>query len=241
MRLKQKGLVAALAVALGVVALVVWMRTNLDGWVKAAIEHHGSQIVGVAVRVESVELQPLQGRGVIRGLTVANPEGFTDPHAVKVAQLELVLDTATLTKAVVRIQKIAIQSPELYVQRKAGGTNFDVLQRNAKRHAAGADGEPQNASNGPRFIIDTFRVVRPTAQARADALGPVVVPVALGDVSLDAIGAQRGGVTATELTNEIVNAVVRNLVAGVRFDRLLRSGSQGVEQLGNAIKGWLGQ
>lgn len=241
MRWKNKWVAVLAAVVMVAVVLVLWMRSNLDGWVRAAIEHHGSRIVGVAVRVESVELQPLQGRGVIRGLTVANPEGFTDAHAVKVAQLELVLETATLTQAVVRIQKIAIQAPELYVERKAGGTNFDVLQRNAKRHAANAGGDPKTDSPGPRFIIDTFRVVRPTAQARADVLGPVVVPVALGDVSLNAIGAQRGGVTATELTNEIVNAVVRDLVAGVRFDRLLRSGGQGVQQLGEAIKGWLGQ
>ena len=65
------------ALLLGAGAALWFLSSRLDSLVAGLIEQYGSQIVGTPVRVGSVAIDLRAGRGTIRGLRVANPEGYS--------------------------------------------------------------------------------------------------------------------------------------------------------------------
>ena len=75
--LKILGVLAALVLA-AVAGGAWWLYSSKDALVKAAIEKFGPEITGVAVTVEGVKLDPLEGKGTISGLKVGNPKGLSD-------------------------------------------------------------------------------------------------------------------------------------------------------------------
>ena len=63
---KKKFLIIIAAVVLLLAAGLAFLWTNLDWIVKNAIERYGSQATGTAVRVDRVNLNPAQGKGMNR-------------------------------------------------------------------------------------------------------------------------------------------------------------------------------
>ena len=55
----------------------MFLASNLDGLVKQIIERTGSELTGTAVRLGAVEIDLTSGRGTLRNLRVANPDGFS--------------------------------------------------------------------------------------------------------------------------------------------------------------------
>ena len=81
--------VAALLLMAGL--FVTWFLSGLDGRVHDAIERAGSEALGVAVSVGSVDLDLAAGTGRIEGFEIANPPGFSGNPAFSAEELELVL------------------------------------------------------------------------------------------------------------------------------------------------------
>ena len=63
----------------------------LNGIVRKGIETVGTQAAKVEVKLEDVGVSVFTGKGALRGLQVANPEGYRAPAAVKVGQALVVL------------------------------------------------------------------------------------------------------------------------------------------------------
>ena len=105
---KRRLLYITLAVAALAVVAIVFLVKNLDALVERAIEKYGSAAAGTAVRVSAVDIGLQEGRGAIRGLTVANPPGFAAEPLFALGEIALDLDTASLTAEVPVIESIKI-------------------------------------------------------------------------------------------------------------------------------------
>ena len=64
-------------VVVAVIAGGFFLYRSLDALLVAAIEHYGSEALGTSVQVDTVSLELQSGKGTVRGLRVANPEGFS--------------------------------------------------------------------------------------------------------------------------------------------------------------------
>src|SRR5512146_2427424 len=96
--------VIVLAVALILLAgggALWWLYASRDALIKRAIEHFGPELTGVSVRVASVKLEPLDGRGAIKGLEIGNPPGYKAPHAISLGEIALAVEPSSLTSSVV--------------------------------------------------------------------------------------------------------------------------------------------
>ena len=82
------GLVVLIAVGIA----GYYLYSNLDVLVEQAIEQVGSDTVGVAVRVDRVELDLEAGRASIFGLSVANPIGFEGAEAFALGEITVDID-----------------------------------------------------------------------------------------------------------------------------------------------------
>lgn len=234
--MKKIGLALAL-VLLAVAGALYWLRGNMDGLVKDAIEKYGSAMTQARVTVASVEIRPGDGRGVIRGLTVGNPAGFKTAHALKAGEIEVAIDLASVAGPVVKITRISIATPDVIYEKGESMTNFDALQKNIAAYV----GPSEKQDGGKKLIVAELVMRDAKAQASAAFMAGKTVTVPLPDIALRNLGQAKGGVSPGELGQEIVKALKHKLAAAISFDSLLKSTGTKLDTAGAAIKGLFGK
>jgi len=221
-------LVGALIVL--VAAAIFILLQNLDALVKAGIEKYGSQAAGTAVRVESVRIELKEGRGTIRGLTVANPQGFSKESIFSLGEISLALDPASLTTDLPIVKEIRIGTPVmLYEVNAEAQTNLGVLQKHLKRKAGG-DGQAQpREEEAVRLLVKRINVAGGQGILDLSAVGGRRLEAKLPPLTLNNIGGRKG-ITPTALGDALLAALADSLEQV--------AARQGVEQ---AIRGKLGE
>src|SRR5512143_3015121 len=106
-----------LALVLAFAGTVVYVLTNLDSIVKAAIEKFGSQAAKTAVRVSSVRIKLRSGEGAVLGLKVANPSGFHFPSIIRLDDISVRIEVDSVRGTPVVIDSILISGPEVFCER----------------------------------------------------------------------------------------------------------------------------
>ena len=234
------------AIVLGVILVIlgvafVWLHNNLDGLVKDAIEKYGSQMTGTKVRVDSVTIRATRGVGIVRGLVVGNPPGFRTPYALKVGEIAIALDVASIAKPVVLIRKISVSSPDLLYEKAHGTTNFDVIQGTLSEHATSSSGNDTRTSSGKKLIVGRLVIRNAKVRASASFMKGRTISLHLPDIALNNIGKAEGGVPPGELGRKVGDALKQKMERAVNFGSLARSMGHSLENAGSAIRGLLGQ
>lgn len=207
------------------VAAYFWFSNPLGSILKAAIEKFGPEMTQTTVRVGKVNISPTTGQGSLSGLLVGNPKGFKTDYALKADNIEVELDVASITKDVVVIHRVSIESPHIIYEKGSGGTNFDAIQRNVEQ-SLGVDrskGKSADKEPGKKLIIEVFSI-RNAKVSYGDALS-----LPLPDIELHNIGKDKGGASSASVVKSIIGAVNGKLVGSI---------ARGVvEGVGSAVKG----
>ncbi|UCB55430.1 MAG: hypothetical protein JSW45_02565 [Thiotrichales bacterium] len=129
--MKKVLLAIVLVLLIGVAAVLYYVFTNLDAIVKAAIEEFGSQAVRTSVQVDSVAIGLSEGSAAISGLTVANPDGFSLPHAFSLGEIAVDINLEKTTGDRVAIDAIRIAAPRVFYEINADRKgSLNVLKDN---------------------------------------------------------------------------------------------------------------
>lgn len=235
--MKKMGWIVLVLVVL-VASAVLWLRGNLDGLVQEAIAAQGSAMARARVGVGGVELHPKDGKGAIRDLSVDNPVGFQTPYALKVGSIALDMDPASVAQDVVHIRSLVIEAPSVIYEQGQGTTNLDAIQRNIATYLGPTE---RKSVSGRRLIVDELRIQGARAQASAALMQGKTVEVPLPDIILRDLGKAQGGIPPGELGREVLQALQRQLMAGVRFDSLSQSPGPVVDKAGEVFKGLVGR
>ena len=228
------------AVAVLLVAIALLWTCSIDRWLAGAIEEYGSEALGTKVSVDAVRLETAEGRGTIRGLRVAQPEGFGSGDAIAVDEILLDLDAASLVSGeVIVIEHVRVVAPRVsYVVRKDRTSNLTALQANLER----ADSEPEPAPVGSeeqemRLRILLLEIEQGQIDGDLSALGLGHANVPLSAVRHRNLGGPRGappGEIATAVGSQFVADVLAGIARstiGRRLDQLFDEGSRGVKSL----------
>jgi len=241
--------VVMLAVGVG-----VFLYSSLDSLVKKAIETVGTEVAGVPVSVSEVQIKLGEGKASIKGLSVGNPKGFTAPHAFRLGEIAIALDTGSVTGNPIVIKDISVASPEVTYETGAQGSNIDAIQRNiAAKSGGGGKSEPAASSSsssdgGKKLVIDrlaltggTLKLATPIPGAQASAK--------LGDIVLTGIGRSQGGASSAQVAEQVLGALtkgalksVQNMGLGGLVDGVAgKAGSVVPGGAGDALKGVFGK
>ena len=211
MTFKRKLLIIIAALILVLAAALAFLWTNLDWIVKHAIERYGSQATGTRVRVERVALHPVQGKGSIEGLTVANPRGYAAPHILSLGAISVRIEPKSIASDPVVIDDIRVTSPMVVYERNdAQVANVDVLK---KHLGAGQPEKPATRGKkgpkepGKRMRIRHLSIENAKATVRVAALGDKPRTVALSRIEMTDIGG-RNGAPPEEVARQIVTAIL---------------------------------
>jgi hypothetical protein len=217
----KKILIGVFVVLALVVAAALWFLTSrLDSLVASLVESYGSEIAGTAVRVGSVSIDLRAGRGTIRGLRVANPEGYSSGDAFRLGEITVDIDPKTVTSNPVVIDALVVAAPAANFEVDATGrSNFQVIKSNVDRYSArsgggsGARPAAEGGSEAARLRIATFTFEGGTLRADVSAVDPDREPVdaALPSVRLRNVGGASGG-TPGEIGKTVLGAFTGQVV-----------------------------
>jgi hypothetical protein len=248
-------------IGLGIVLAVIvaglfYVWTNLDNIVKSAIQTYGSQATQTTVRVDSVKLVLQDGMATIKGLTVGNPTGFTDPNIFSLGMISTKIDTSSLNKNPIIIDEIDIKDPAVvYEINKSGVSNVDVLKKNLGVGASKSSSSSSSGGEQLKMIIRKIVVDGSTAKVRIAALNKAQ-SVTLPRIVMTDVGKKSGGATAAEVAQQLSSRMLGNVQSAVMkigVDKYLGKSADAIKQqmqknlggaggnAGGALKGLLGQ
>ena len=222
----RKVLVIAGALAVVIAAALIFILTNINGLVKAAIEKYGSEVTKTAIRVSSVSIHLADGKGSIAGLTVANPHGFSSPYIFRLDMISVRIDPSTITIRPIVIDEIRISGPQVVYEINSSGTsNIDVLKKNIEEGAPKKT-QGEQKSKETKFVIKKFVIENGQMDIRIAALEKNPKTVTLQHIELADIG-KHGGVTPTLLAQQVLTALMEEVgrdVARAGAERYLEKG-----------------
>ncbi len=216
------GAILVLLIAIG--GGVFYLLSNLDDLVKTAIETYGSQAAKTTVRVESVKIGLQDGSGAIRGLTVANPQGFTAPLIFSLGEVATRVELKSITEQLVVIEYIKVLAPEIFFELNAEGqTNLNVLkQKLSSGSSASAPSEPSGQAGGeaPKLLIRKLLFADGTIHARVVPLNKDY-ELKLPKIELANLGGQ-GGLTPAQISDQVLKILTERALAEIK--------KQGIDQ-----------
>lgn len=217
-----------IALILALAGATVYVLTNLDSIVKAAIEKFGSQATKTPVRVSAVTIKLRSGEGAVLGLRVANPSGFNFPSIITLDDISVRIDVNSVTGTPVVIDNILISGPQVFYERKEDGTtNVDVLKKNLTSGPSKVEQPQSHKGKEIKLRIKKLVFEKGKIHVRVAKLGDRPFTVVLPRLELTDIGKQ-GGATPDEIARTVATALAEETakaVAKTMGDRLLRQGS----------------
>ena len=200
---------------------VVAAKFFLDGAVKRAVETIGPRVTKVDVKLESVKLSLLSGSGGLQGLFVGNPAGFKTPSAITVGSASFALRPRSLLSDKIVIKSIVIEAPEITYEQGLHGNNLGQIRDNLagppapnvpEPSKAGKPAEAEAAKAGKKLEVDEVVVTGAKLHVSVSALGGKSVATSLPDLHLSALGTGPEGITAAELTKQVLQLVLDSAV-----------------------------
>lgn len=251
--MKKLALGAFLVLVITIGFGVYYLLSNLDGFVKAAIETYGSQATQTTVRVESVRIGLKDGSGVIRGVTIGNPHGFVAKHAFSLGEISTQIDLKSLSEDVIVIEHITVRAPEVFFElNEAGKNNLGELNRNLSSSASGAfasSSSDKSSEAEPKLIIRKLRFVDGSIHARVVPLNKDY-ELKLPGIELQNLGGKNGA-TPTQIASQVFKVLADRALAEVKKEGInqYKAKLEGEvnkrleaeqEKLGDKLKGVLG-
>lgn len=239
----KKVLIGVAALVVLLIGGLVYLWSNLDAIVKAAIETFGSEATKTTVSVDTVNLRLEAGEAVIRGLKVGNPGGFIDPNIFELGSISTRIDINSLDKNPIIIDEIIISAPAVFYEiNKAGVSNADLLKKNLGAGSGDAKAAESASSGGEelKMIVRKLVVEGTSAKVRIAALGDVERRLKLPRIEMTDVGKKSGGATAAELATVLSGRMLDNVkgaVAGAGLNKYIgKSADAFKKQAEDALK-----
>lgn len=223
-------IVGLLVLVLGV--LIGMAIYYLDSGIEKAVETYGPRYTQTPVELASATLLPWSGKGSMRGLVVANPDGYNTPNAFTLGEISFSVNTSTLTGNPVLINSLRIVAPEITLEQGSNGSNLQQLQRNVEK-TIGAGTRPDagaSASTGKKLVIKDLLISAGQLHYSNPLLGAQTLNVALPDIRLTDIGKKSNGATGAEVVEQILAAINKRGLAAVAEAGALQAVGEQVEK-----------
>lgn len=206
------GLIVA-AIAIIAIVVVIGLQ-NINGIVKAAIEKVGPQVTGTEVRLAEVDITLTEGRGMLQGLSIANPKGFSNNNAFSLGEIALQIDPMSVTGDVIIIEELTISAAKLLAEQKnITDTNLQALLDNvtAGANSGSADSSGSGStSNGDseqvKLAVKLFRFNASELQLVTEQFGQKTLK--LPTIELNNLGSAEQGLTPQQLSQAILKPLL---------------------------------
>jgi hypothetical protein len=173
--------------------------------------------LGVETTLDSAFLGLLSGSFRLDGLEVANPPGFAEASFLRLDEARLEVDLATLRQPTVNAPRFTLRGIEVDLDKQQGRANYaailDNLARFESREPEPAPVVEAAAEPSRRFVVGELVIRDVEAHVRVLEAGRFgKVDVIVPEVRMRDLGGEGRPLTAAQLTNVVVKAVLASIV-----------------------------
>jgi uncharacterized protein involved in outer membrane biogenesis len=196
------------AIVLVLVGALVWfVLSNLDAYVKRAVERVGSETTGTTVALDGARISIKSTEGALDGLTIDNPPGFETRHAFELDEVQLDLDLATIRSDEIVLRKVAVEGAHLTFEQRGDSNNLREILRHVER--AGEDAESDGGdTEETRMVIETFTFRGGRLTVIDDRLDEDLT-FEIPDVTVRDVGRVGAGETLSNVAAQLIDPVLR--------------------------------
>jgi len=209
----SKKLAAGILVIILVLSGVVWhAATNPDRIVQEIVENTASDILKTRVSLSDMSIDMKQGKVVIGGLNIVNPEGYSQEYIFEIKGIEVDFEFDSNQKNLLVIRSIWIDDPLISFEGKnPGDSNMQDLFEKAANFST--ETSPTAKEDKLRIIIEKLEVNGGRIKASSIKKPSNIIKVKLPAFEITGIGRASGGVSTREavslVSGELFNAVIR--------------------------------
>lgn len=204
---------------------ILFVSLSIDGIVKSQLEGTLSATMKTEVEVEDVDISILGGESEIEGLSIKNPEEFTDRDAIYLDEMYMDLDVRSLLSEQITIEEFIIEGPEIFVEQKGIGVNLRELNNNMSE---GSDSE----DSGKGMIIEQLVVENGTIEVSTEIEKERTVTAELDQLEVNGIGKANSG-TVQQGIRQVMKPIIDEALSEALKDGV-------IDQLENKARELLG-
>jgi len=219
-------------VAVVVVAVIVAYFYSGDV-IKAAVEEMGPKLTKAEVKLEKADLSIASGEAALSGLLIGNPAGFTTPHAFKLDNIAVKLDTSTVGSDTIVIDEILIDAPDVIaeigtlnvnplkigesIRESLNSSNLIAIRNNVGAFVRERGGSSPGGSGkeGPKLIIEKFRMNDVKVRAVAREGMKLDLAIKPFSIALDGIGKSEGGLEPEKIAARLIPEIQHKVIDGM--------------------------
>lgn len=211
----MKKIAIGVSIVIGLMVVVLaYLVFNVNSLVKSGIETAGPNVLGVPVTVDAVSISFMDGSGEIRGLRVANPEGYDSPHAIAIDNMRVALDTSSLTSDKIRILEVIIGAPDITYEGSLNDSNLKRLQANANAGSSATQASEETEGEPTALQLDYFEIEDAKLDVRLGILDKPLNLV-MSSLVIEEIGKDETA-TPAEVVTRILRALNQAIIPLIR-------------------------
>jgi len=220
---------------------------KIDALLHHAINTHGSELLGVEVRIKKINLDIMKGNLQIMGLAVKNPAGFSAGDALYIPKIIVKSKLPNLFRKPAVIDRVSAQSPEINFELKNGANNITALKKAVVNNAAKMDSKASkkqgSVDEGSKFMIRNIDIK--DIRLNAD-LKLINENLELGDISLKGVENDKP-VPYQELVQQLLNQLLSRIskktqlnvnIGGMKIN-IMQSPKEIKKEIHNELKHYL--
>ena len=187
---------------------------SLNSIVAAAVETAGTRALGVETSLDQAQVGLVGANAQLKGLAIANPEGFGDGDFLSLGRVAFDLSVPSLFEEVITIPLIELEGTRLSVIQSGSASNvatiLSTINANGKETDQGAESQDDSASK--RFLIERIVLKEIEVQVQLDLLGdgsnPTAATLVIPEVLVEDIGSEGDGAPLSEVIGQVVEALL---------------------------------
>ena len=208
----QKFVVLAGALVVVLVGIVVIVFMSIDSIAKTAIVRGSTYALGVQTTLGSADIGILSGEFTMKGLTVANPEGFESDFFLHLDEGFLAVSLGSLRQDTVEVPTLALTGIDINLEKRSGKANYKIITDNLKRFEStdsGDDGAQADAGKpGKKFVV--HEIIIRDLNVKVD-FGLTRMEIPIEEVRMTEVGSE--SMTTAELTDRVIKMILAAIVS----------------------------
>jgi uncharacterized protein involved in outer membrane biogenesis len=252
-----------LVVVILVIVFVGVCFAFLGGIVTKGVNTVGPQITKTDVKLGSASVSILSGSATLNKLFVGNPEGYKTESAIKADKIAVSLKPMSIFGDKIIVHSVNVEAPDIMVEGGITQNNLTKILDNTQGSSAQAEtqkNKPEQQKKAPeekaarKMEVDDFLISGAKVHYNGTLTGGKTITLPIPDIHLQNLGTGPDGITAAELTKQVLNAVTAQVIPaltksagdiGKEATGLLKdvstNGTSGLKKATKSLKGLFGK
>ena len=207
-----------------IIAVLITLYFSLNLIIKHGVETFGPKVTRTKVSLKESSISLFSGKGHLKGVFIGNPGGFKTESAFNLKEVKIAMKVSSVFSDRIIIDEIMVNAPEVTYEMSGKGNNIKIILNNVQSFAKRHKGASQKATRDKtkkvkksekKIQINNFIVKNGRVNMSMTMLEDKKISVLLPDIHIKNIGTEKEGKSASEVFEEILNVMNKNIGSAV--------------------------